>query len=30
MVVGKFLVPEFNELIGFTVEMLPKLKSLID
>lgn len=30
MVVGKFLVPEFCEAIGFTVEDLPRLKALID
>ena len=30
MVVGKFLIPEFNEEIGFTIEDLPKIKELID
>jgi hypothetical protein len=30
MVIGKFLIPEFNEAIGFTVEDLPRLKVLID
>lgn len=30
MVVGKFLVPEFCEQIGFTVEDLPRLQPLID
>ena len=30
MVVGKFLVPEFNKLIGFTIEDLPKLKPQFD
>lgn len=30
MVVGKFLIPEFCESINFTIEDLPKLKSLID
>ena len=30
MVVGKFLVPEFCEEIGFTIDDLPKLKVLID
>ena len=30
MVVGKFLIPEFNALINFTIEDLPKLKPLID
>ena len=30
MVVGKFLVPEFCNEIGFTVEDLPKLKRLVD
>lgn len=30
MVVGKFLVPEFNQEIGFTVEDLHKIKPLID
>lgn len=30
MVVGKFLVPEFCEAIGFTVEDLPRLRVLID
>lgn len=30
MVIGKFLVPEFCEAIGFTVEDLPKLRILID
>lgn len=29
MVVGKFLIPEFCEKIGFTVEDLPKLKRLV-
>lgn len=30
MVVGKFLIPEFNNEIGFTIEDLPKLQPLID
>lgn len=30
MVVGKYLVPEFCEEIGFTIEDLPKIKSMID
>lgn len=30
MVVGKFLIPEFNAKIGFTVEDLPKVQPLID
>ena len=30
MVVGKFLIPEFNTQIGFTIEDLPKLQPLID
>lgn len=30
MVVGKFLVPEFCDQIGFTVEDLPQLKPLIN
>lgn len=30
MVIGKFLIPEFNEAIGFTVEDLPRLEVLID
>lgn len=30
MVVGKFLIPEFNKLIGFTIEDLPKVQQLID
>jgi hypothetical protein len=30
MVVGKFLIPEFNEKIGFTIEDLPKIQPLID
>lgn len=30
LVVGKFLVPEFNAGIGFTIEDLPKLQPLID
>ena len=29
MVIGKFLVPEFCEAIGFTVDDLPKLEALI-
>ena len=29
MVIGKFLIPEFNEAIGFTVEDLPRLEILI-
>ena len=29
MVIGKFLVPEFNAAIGFTIEDLPKLKPLL-
>ena len=30
LVVGKFLVPEFCEIIGMTIEELPKLQPLID
>lgn len=30
MVIGKFLIPEFCEVIGFTVEDLPRLKVLIN
>lgn len=30
MVIGKFLVPEFCEQIGFTIEDLPRLQPLID
>lgn len=30
MVVGKFLVPEFCQEIGFTIEDLPRLQPLID
>lgn len=30
MVVGKFLVPEFCEAIGFTIEDLPRMRPLID
>lgn len=30
MSAGKFLVPEFNAEIGFTIEDLPKIKFLID
>lgn len=30
MVVGKFLIPEFNKKIGFTIEDLPKIKPLVD
>lgn len=30
MVVGKFLVPEFCEAIGFTIEDLPRMQTLID
>ena len=30
MVLGKFLIPEFNKQIGFTIEDLPKVKSLIE
>lgn len=30
MVVGKFLIPEFCDEIGFTIEDLPKIKPLID
>lgn len=29
MVIGKFLIPEFNEAIGFTIEDLPRLEVLI-
>ena len=29
MVIGKFLVPEFNSAIGFTIEDLPRLKPLL-
>lgn len=30
MVVGKFLIPEFNKQIHFTIEDLPRLQPLID
>ena len=30
MVIGKFLIPEFCEAIGLTINDLPKLKPLID
>ena len=30
MCVGKFLVPEFNAQIGFTIEDLPRMQPLID
>ena len=30
MVVGKFLIPEFNKKISFTIDDLPKIKPLID
>ena len=30
MVIGKFLIPEFCEEIGFTIEDLPTLRPLID
>lgn len=30
MVVGKFLIPEFNKKICFTIDDLPKIKPLID
>ena len=30
MIVGKFLIPEFCEEIGMTIEDLPRLKPLID
>ena len=30
MVIGKFLIPEFCEAIGFTINDLPKLKILIN
>lgn len=30
LVVGKFLIPEFNRRIGFTIEDLPQLQPLID
>ena len=30
MVIGKFLIPEFCNEIGFTIEHLPRLKPLID
>ena len=30
MVVGKFLIPEFCEAIGFTIEDLPRVSELID
>lgn len=30
MVFCKFLIPEFNQEIGFTIEDLPKLKPLVD
>ena len=29
MVLGKFLIPEFNEELGFTVEDLPRLEPLL-
>ena len=30
MKAGKFLVPEFNEYVGFTIEDLPKIKEFFD
>lgn len=30
MVIGKFLIPEFCEAIGFTINDLPKVKILVD
>lgn len=30
MTVGKFLIPEFNEYIGFTIEDLPRIQTQID
>lgn len=30
MVIGKFLIPEFCEAIGFTIDDLPKVKILVD
>lgn len=30
LVIGKFLIPEFNEQIGFGIEDLPKLQPLIN
>lgn len=30
MALGKFLIPEFNELIGLTIEDLPRLQPLVD
>lgn len=30
MVVGKFLIPEFCEAIGFTIDDLPRMQPLID
>lgn len=30
MVIGKFLIPEFNKEIGFEIDDLPKIKPLID
>lgn len=30
MVLGKFLIPEFNQVIGLTIQDLPKLQPLID
>jgi hypothetical protein len=30
MVIGKFLIPEFNELINFTIDDLPRLEPLLN
>ena len=30
MVIGKFLIPEFCDTIGFTIDDLPRLRSLVD
>ena len=30
MVIGKFLIPEFCEEIGFTIDMLPQLQPIVD
>lgn len=30
MVLGKFLIPEFSDKIGFTIEDLPRMKPLIE
>lgn len=30
MEIGKFLIPEFNNVIGFTIEHLPMLQPLVD